>query len=378
MRTGEQVYTLDRVVRLVLMAGLLFGLIWVLGYLSDVLIPFAVALLLAYLLNPLVGLIQRVVPSRVASVLLTLLLTAVVLILLAWLVGPVIAEEMRHLGQVVTGLVSGSDLAKAAAERLPPDLWEALKALASRPEVEEFFRSDNLWTAAEALARKVLPGLWGLITGTVSFLMGLIGLAVIGLYLIFLMIDFQKVSRDWPGLLPPAWREPVVSFAHETDLVMNRYFRGQAMVASLVGIGFAIGFAIIGLPLGVLLGLFIGLLNMVPYLQILGLIPAFGLAGLQALETGASFWTAMGMVGLVFAVVQVIQDTFLVPRIMGKVTGLSPAMILLSLSVWGKLLGLLGLIIALPITCLLLAYYRRFVAPSPAGEGEVEAKPETV
>jgi len=375
VRTSEQGYTLDRVVRLALSAGLLFGLVWVLGYLSDVLIPFAVALLLAYLLNPLVGLIQRVVPSRIASVFITLFLTAVLLGLLAWLVGPVIAEEIGHLGKVVSELVSGSDLAKAAARRLPPDLWQALKSLASRPEVEEFFSSGNLWTAAETLARKVLPGLWGLITGTVSFLMGLVGLAVIGLYLIFLMIDFQKVSRDWPGLLPPAWREPVVSFVRETDLIMSRYFRGQAVVAALVGVGFALGFAIIGLPLGVLLGLFIGLLNMVPYLQILGLIPAFGLAGLQALETGASFWTAMGLVGLVFAVVQIIQDTFLVPKIMGRVTGLPPAMILLSISVWGKLLGLLGLIIALPITCLLLAYYRRFVAPTPAGEGE--AGPES-
>ena len=72
-----------------------------------------------------------------------------------------------------------------------------------------------------------------------------------------------------------------------------------------------------------------------------------------------NIWAMCGLTILVFAVVQAIQDSFLVPRIMGRVTGLSPAVILLSLSVWGKLLGLLGLLIALPMTCLLIAYYRR-------------------
>jgi predicted PurR-regulated permease PerM len=114
-------------------------------------------------------------------------------------------------------------------------------------------------------------------------------------------------------------------------------------------------------------GLLLGLLNMVPYLQIIGMIPAMLLALFHAVETGTSVWLVLGLVGLVFAVVQVIQDAVLVPRIMGKVTGLNPAMILLSLSIWGKLLGLLGLIIALPMTCLLLVYYRRFIG-SHAGE----------
>jgi predicted PurR-regulated permease PerM len=118
---------------------------------------------------------------------------------------------------------------------------------------------------------------------------------------------------------------------------------------------------IIGMPMAILLGLFIGLLNMVPYLQIIGLIPAFLLALVHALETGGNLWTMLALTGLVFVVVQIIQDAILVPRIMGKEMGLSPAMILLSLSIWGKLLGIFGLLIALPMTCLLVAYYRRFL-----------------
>jgi predicted PurR-regulated permease PerM len=274
-------------------------------------------------------------------------------------------NEIAYMGRLVSDLVSNSDLAARAAERLPPDLWQAIRDYAEREEVQAFFQADNFWKFAEAVTNRVLPGVWGIITGTASFLMGLVGLAVIGLYLVFLLMDYPKVGPAWKNLLPPTYREPVIRFVEEFDDGMNRYFRAQATVASIVGGLFAIGFWIIGLPMGILLGLFIGLLNMVPYLQIVGLIPAFLLSFVHAIETGSSFWVILGMTGAVFVVVQTIQDTILVPRIMGRVTGLSPAVILLSLSVWGKLLGFFGLLIALPITCLLLAYYRRFLAASP-------------
>jgi predicted PurR-regulated permease PerM len=154
----------------------------------------------------------------------------------------------------------------------------------------------------------------------------------------------------------------VVAFLEDFRLAMSRYFRAQAAVAALTGVMFAVGFALIGLPMGILLGLFMGLLNMVPYLQNIGLIPAVFFAFVHSVESGQSFWLVLGLTMGVFILAQIIQDVVLVPRIMGKTTGLSPAIILLSLSIWGKLLGMLGLLIAIPATCLLLAYYRRLLA----------------
>ena len=354
-------YTLDRIVRIVITVGLLGGLIWLLGYLSDVLIPFAVALLLAYLINPLVLLVQKKLGNRVAAVFISLFAVLMGVVLLGWLFIPVITKEIAHMGKILTAVVSNSDLAERAATHLPPDLWQAVKDYAARKEVQDFFKTENFWSIAEGVTRKVLPGVWGVITGTASFIMGLVGLAVIGLYLVFLLFSYQKIKESWMDLIPPAYREAVTGFVEEFNLAMKRYFRGQAAVASIVGVLFALGFWIIGLPMGILLGLFIGLLNMVPYLQIIGLIPAFLLALVHALEMGGSLWMILSLTGLVFAVVQIIQDVILVPKIMGRVTGLSPAMILLSLSIWGKLLGVFGLLIALPMTCLILAYYRRFL-----------------
>ena len=179
-----------------------------------------------------------------------------------------------------------------------------------------------------------------------------------------LLLDYETV-RAWKNLVPSPHRDSIVGFVDDFESAMSNYFRGQAAVASICGVLFALGFVLVGLPLGILLGLFVGLLNMIPYLQIIGLIPAGLLALMHAVQSGTNIWMVLGLTGLVFVVVQIIQDVILVPRIMGKVTGLNPAMMMLALSIWGKLLGLLGMIIALPLTCLLLVYYRRLINAAP-------------
>ncbi|HHO76861.1 MAG TPA: AI-2E family transporter [Deltaproteobacteria bacterium] len=359
--------TFDRLVRITIILIIIVALVGLMGYLSDVLIPFAIALLLAYLINPMVNFIQTRIHSRTAAVFLGLLLILAAVTLAGILIIPMIAREITAMGHVLSAMVDNADIAQRARKTLPPEIWNIVMKFASRQEVLDFFSSGNLMQIVETIAKKVLPGLWNVISGTASFLIGLLGLTVIGLYLVFLLIDFQKVQEEWKYLVPGIYRRQVVEFAEEFQSAMSRYFRGQAAVAFSVGVLFSIGFVIIGLPLAILLGLFIGLLNMVPYLQLVGLIPAFFLAMIHALETGTSIWINLGLTTLVFAVVQTIQDTFLVPKIMGRVTGLSPAVILLSLSVWGKLLGFFGLVIAIPVTCLALAYYRRLLAMSETG-----------
>lgn len=355
-------YSLDRIFRLGVMVLILWGLVRLLGYLSDVLIPFAVALLLAYVMNPLVTLLRRWVRSHILAVWLALLAILLVLGLITSLVVPLMVSEVRHMGQLLKELVDNSKLAQQAAERMPADLWQYIRDVAARPEVREFFQPEKVMELAREAFQKILPGFLGVLAGTATILSGLMGVFFVLIYLVFLLLDYQKLSEEWKNYLPETWREPVLSFLLEFNQGMNRYFRAQALVASLVGVMMSVGFMLIGLPLGLLLGLLVGVLNMVPYLQLVALVPAFFLSLMHALETGGSFWISLGLTGLVFAVVQIVQDVFLSPRIMGKVMGLSPAVILLSLSIWGKLLGILGLLIALPATCLLLAYYKRFLA----------------
>ena len=128
-----------------------------------------------------------------------------------------------------------------------------------------------------------------------------------------------------------------------------------------MGVLFAIGFTIIGFPMAIGMGILIGILNLVPYLHTFALIPAALLALLKAADTGQNFWLVFLSAIIVFIVVQLICDTIVTPKIMGKAMGLNPAILLLSLSVWGVLLGFIGLIVALPLTTLIIAYWQRYV-----------------
>jgi predicted PurR-regulated permease PerM len=176
------------------------------------------------------------------------------------------------------------------------------------------------------------------------------------------MLDYERLLIGFKRMVPPKYRQKMFAVARDVKSSMNHYFRGQALVAFCVGILFCIGFLIIKLPLAIVLGLFIGLLNMVPYLQLISLVPTTLLCLVCSVSGGANFWVIWGETMAVYIIVQCIQDFILTPRIMGKVMGLNPAIILLSLSIWGSLLGFTGMIIALPLTTLLLSYYERYIS----------------
>ena len=169
-----------------------------------------------------------------------------------------------------------------------------------------------------------------------------------------MMLSFRQ-------LVPYPHRRKVFQIFKDIEHAMNRYFRGQFFISMIVGVLFSIGFLIIGLPMGVVLGLFIGCLNMVPYLQLISLPITALLCLVSTVSTGVDFWAIFWESMAVYLIVQIIQDLLLTPKIMGRAMGLNPAIILLSLSIWGALLGFMGLIIALPMTTLVLSYYNIYI-----------------
>ena len=361
MIPNDRSFTFDRVVRLALFAGLAWSLVLLLDYLSDVLLPFVTGLVVAYFLDPVTNRVQHVIKPRVLAALFTLVSITLAVFLVVRLMVPIVGNELADMGRTVSKMATDTELAQAAKARLPENVWEEVNEILKRDDVKRYLTSDGAVQMAKDTAKKLLPGVWGVLSGAANVLTFITGLLVIMLYVVFLLIDYDNMATRWRDYLPPGMRDDVSGFVGEFIQATNRYFRSQALVACCMAVLFSIGFSIIGLPLAILMGIFIGLLNMVPYLQILGIIPCLLLAGLKALEQGDSFLVGLGIVMLVFGMVQVIQETLLVPRIQGKAMGLSPAIILLSLSVWGKLLGFLGLILALPLTCLGLTYYRRYL-----------------
>lgn len=369
MIPNDRSFTFDRVVQLALFAGLAWGLVLLLDYLSDVLLPFFAGLVVAYFLDPVTNRVQHVIKQRVLAALFTLVSITLAVSIFVWFMVPMVGNELADMGRTVSKMASNTELAQAAKEHLPENVWEELNEILKRDDVKRYLTSDGAVQMAKDTAKKLLPGVWGVLSGAANVLTFITGLLVIMLYVVFLLIDYHNMAARWRDYLPPSMRDDVSRFVEEFIQATNRYFRSQALVACCVAVLFAISFSIIGLPLAILMGIFIGLLNMVPYLQIVGTIPCLLLAGLKALEQGDNFFGALGLVLLVFGVVQLIQETVLVSRFQGEAMGLSPAIILLSISVWGKLLGFLGLILALPLTCLGLIYYRRYLWKlEPAGE----------
>ena len=324
--------------------------------LYGVLLPFFVSFLLAYVLDPIVVFIQTKcrVRNRALAVVVTLVLA------IGIVVGAIAALRKPVMEQVNTAWVGFQNYIATfdINQYMSAETQEKLLQWQEEWDWKSLLANPELTTSIKELLPKI--GNW--ITGGLSWMSELLVVFIGLMYLIFLMIDFPNIRANYSKFIPRKIRPRVVTLMGDIDRNMNAYFRGQAMVATCVGVLFAIGFTITGMPMGIAMGLIIGLLNMVPYMQALGIPPCIVLCLIQSAQTGQPVWLTLLLMAIVFIVVQSIQDMVLTPKIMGNVTGMSPAAILLSLSIWGALCGVIGMIIALPITTLIISYYDRYIA----------------
>lgn len=366
----EQKITFDSFIRSITVLCLSVGAVWLLNTLSSVLLPFFIAWLLAYLLYPLVRFIQHRLRlrNRILSIVVALLFVFALLAGFIALIVPPIIKETIHIAELTTlyfhDVMTQTNMSKY--------IQNVVDYLSNKNTLVNLVQQSSFIDAMQT----VMLQTWNVVSSTVNVALSVLGVFVVLLYMFFILVDYEKICQGWVNLIPAGKRDFASMVVQDVKNGMNAYFRGQSLIALIVGILFSIGFLIIDFPLAIGLGLFIGLLNLVPYMQLFGFIPTILLAILKATETGESFWVIMICALAVFAVVQLIQDMYLTPRIMGHVMGLNPAIILLSLSIWGSLMGIIGLIIALPLTTLLLSYYRRFILKEVVAEAETEQKTE--
>lgn len=364
----------DRFVRgLLLVCGVVLAVLAI-NYLSSVLLPFFVAWLVAYMLFPIVSFLQYKcrLRNRLLCIGLTFILVGGALSGMLYLCIPPMVEECGHLKDVTLRYLERG----ANNATIPVPVQEFVNEHVDKLRIDKLLRESDFVEAIKTAVPKVGQVLWSTAGMLVSFVSSLIAL----LYLLFLLIDYEKMTKGWLTFIPRSRRPFIAQLVYDIGHGLSGYFRGQALIALSNCIMFSIGFALIGFPIPVGLGCFIGIISFVPYLQMAGFLPATLLALLKAAETGANFWWLIGGVVLVYVVVQIIQDAVVTPKIMGKIMGLSPAVILLSLSVWGYVLGIIGLIVALPATTLIFAYYKRYiigeeislVSPPEAEEPEAE------
>lgn len=355
----------DRFVR-----GLIFMTVLVAGYflvcyLSPVLVPFVVAWAFAYILYPVVNFFQYKCRFhfRMLSILVTLVIVIGIISTLLYLAIPVMLEELLHLKDVAIAYVSGG----TGADSLPEVVQKFIRENSDKLRIERLLNEKDLMSGL----KEALPRVWNMLLSTANVLISIVSSLMALLYLVFMLNDYDRVKKGWIRFVPKSKRSMAKKIVSDIDNGMSGYFRGQALVALANCVLFSVGFIIIGFPMPVGLGVFIGLISFIPYVQLLGFFPATVLAILCSVDTGRNFWMLMLGVIAVYCIVQVLQDSIITPHIMGKILGLRPAVVLLSLTVWGYLLGIIGLIIALPLTQILISYYRHYVVDDPL-DSEIE------
>ena len=363
----EKTITFDRLIRWVGIGLLVLGILLLLNYLSHVLLPFFIAWFFAYLLYPMVKFVDHKLHlPRALSIILTLLVVIAIISGVIYLIIPPMIEQFEKLGRLATDYIQKS----AHITSIPGAVSEWITE--NQAEIEAFFISKDFTEGLKA----IMPGLFSVLGQTYSVIVSVIASFITLLYMFFILLDYEYLTDNWIRIFPkkvrPFWGELMGDVERE----LNNYIRGQGLVALIMGVLFCIGFTIIDFPMAIGLGIMIGIMDLVPYLHTFALIPTVLLALLKSADTGQNFWVILAMALAVFLIVQLICDMVVTPKVMGKAMGLNPAILLLSLSVWGALLGFIGLIIALPATTLLIAYYQRYVTKEGENEEKEACPPE--
>ncbi|MCO6024806.1 AI-2E family transporter [Prevotella cerevisiae] len=349
----QQKITFDKFIRWAGIVLIILAVLYFTNYLKTVLIPFFIAWVLAYLLYPIVHFVQYKlhVHVRVLAIVITLILVIAVVAGLVYAIVPPMIEQFGKLGDILSKWLNSSTHTN--------NLTAGIKNwfINNQSMLERIFKSKDFSDGVKV----VMPKLFTILGQTANIVFSIIAALFSLVYLFFILLDYEYLTSSWIKIFPkknrPFWHE----LASDVAIELDHYVRGQGLVAFIMAIMFCIGFTIIGFPMAIGMGILIGLLDLIPYMHAFALIPTAFLAMLKAADTGQSYFLIFGEALIVFAVAQVISDMVVTPKVMGKAMGLNPAILLLSLSVWGELLGFIGLIIALPLTTILIAYWQRYV-----------------
>ena len=350
------------------------------AYFSGVLWPLAVAGILALILRPAVDLIERRLRLRrlaAVGLLFGLFLLAIVGLLLL-VVPPLVAQVLDF----VSSLPNYWANAKSYVQLHYPAWIDFSQRQLAHPTVRRVI--DSLTAEGRTLLAQTIPSLKIAGGGVLAVFGFLTHLAIVPIYLFFLLLTRGEPTARLAEHLPflsVETRDDVVFLVREFIAIVVSFFRGQLLIGLIMGVLLALGFTLVGLKFALFLGLAIGVLNIVPYLgTIIGLAVTLPLAFFQP----GGGWQLVGLVLLVKIVVQNIEGWILTPQIMGHRTGLHPVAIIVAIFFWSTALdGLLGLVLAIPLTAFIVTAWRLarrkyFGAGAPGEKSEIRSsKSET-
>ncbi|MEK6570273.1 MAG: AI-2E family transporter [Bacteroidota bacterium] len=331
--------------RLIWLAIFLF-IVWFLYTASGVLTPFIIAFLLAYILNPLVNLLEkRNIPRWTSSLLLMLIFLASI-VGSAILLMPILIIQFRGLIESISSIARD-----AIGMTKEGKLFDVLVQYGVPIEqIREIFEKE-FPSKLESILKSVLEGAFGLITGISSLITQVLNVIIMPIVTFYLLKDFPQIIHKFKTLLPESRRESTSAYFVRIDEMLGHYFRGAIFVAIIQGIISTVVLSLLGVQYALVLGIMTAILDFIPYV---GLLISLVVSSVVALLSGEP--TTMKVVGVVLMYLsqKIVENTILAPRIIGSKVGLHPVLLILSLLIFGYFLGFVGLLIAVPTTAVIV------------------------
>ncbi len=327
-------------------AIVVFYLLWLF---NAVLLPFVMAAVLGYLLDPLANKLQRFGLSRTWSTTIILFGAIVVVILTLVLFTPMLVRQVSDFAKALPALVQrAQDLGASAASAFTQHGWGA--RLLERFGIDSGGTVSEVRNFASDYASKAVAWIVGFFNGLLSrgaALLDLISLIIVTPVVAFYMLlDWRKMVETIDGLVPPRNRDTVRGIAHDIDQALAGFLRGQSLVCLFLAAWYGIGLTLIGLNFGLLIGIVGGVLSFVPYVGSL-LVLFFAL--LVAIVQGWPSWhLPAAALGIVMAG-QALEGNVLSPKLVGDRVGLHPVWIMFALLAFGSVWGFTGLVVAVPV-----------------------------
>lgn len=337
-----------RIKQIALIGAGLIALVVIIIFLRVVITPLAISWLIAYIVDPVLDKLQKVIKYRTVNIIIILLVLLTLIVLFMLIVVPIALDQSKIL-----------------AKRIPEyqiQLQTYIESVLSRIKSQYPHDFDVVWQKLSTIMQQQAPRLLDplgrffsrMFSGIINFILGLLNIIIIPVMTFYFLKEFDNMNKGVVSLVPARYLPSFMEIMGEIDSVLGNFLRGQLTVALILAALYIIGLSIVGVPMAFVIGFIAGLANMVPYLGlIVGLLPAV----IFTMVEHQSVYSILGVLA-VFAVAHAIEGTLISPRIIGDRVKLHPLVVMSAVIIGGSLFGFTGLIIAVPLTAVLMVLLR--------------------
>lgn len=325
---------------------LLFLVVALVFKIKGVLMPFAISFFIAYLLDPPISYAEKFgIPRSVSIIAIFIFITAIIC-LIAIILIPILYREISSFVEDIPGYI----------DRFLPLLNKFISWANIDVSLEKI--KDIVINKGTEISSFVYKAIATITSSIKSIIGSIILYALVPILIFYFSKDYKTISKNIINTIDENTHIGLKDYIHEFNIILSSYFRGQFLVALILGILYSVVLLIVGVKPALLVGLSAGFLSIVPYL---GFVYGFTLSTILAYVQYLNIWHPIGVI-IGFTIVQILESNFITPKIVGKKLGLHPTVVIFALLIGGSLLGIAGMIFSLPVAAALKVWLNKIIS----------------